>query len=181
MPHLTRWALLLAVVVPAACAPANQAGDGTSPPPDLRADIQALYGSVGQDAHYFQGAADLNGDGAAEIFVHVAGPTLCGTGGCDTLVFTPTESGYDLLAQIGPARPPIQVSPRATNGWRNLLVRVGGGGLEAAYDAELLFDGTRYPLNPTEPPAAPATDTEGAETVIAPFVEFAEGTPLAAP
>lgn len=156
-------------------APADAAGD------DLRELLRVTYGSVDPDLHTFEGRADLNGDGRDEVIVHVAGPVLCGTGGCTTLVFTPRGEGYRLLAEIAPTRPPIQVSANETEGWRNLLVRVSGGGLQASYDAELRFDGESYPANPTDPGVLPAADAAGAEVLIAPFEDYREGTPLAGP
>ena len=134
------------------------------------------------DVRYFEGRTDLDGDGRDEVVVHVAGPIVCGTGGCNTLVFTPEATGdYRQVAEITVSRPPIQVSSRSSNGWRNLLVHVSGGGLGASYDAELEFDGEGYPSNPTVEPVGPAPDTEGAEVLIPEFESFTEGKPIPAP
>lgn len=164
-------------------------GCGSSTPSDeVPADVLqqagALYAGIDADAHLFHGTADLNNDGQPEIFVHLAGPALCGTGGCTTLVFTPTDGSdwrYDLVAELAPTQPPIRVSARETNGWRNILVHVAGGGMQAEYDAELAFNGSGYPDNPTDPSVPAATDTGGAQTVIAPYDSYTEGAPMAAP
>jgi hypothetical protein len=50
-------------------------------------------------------------------------------------------------------RPPIQVLASKSNGWHDIAVRVAGGGIANGYDAELSFDGRKYPSNPTVPPA----------------------------
>jgi hypothetical protein len=109
------------------------------------------------------------------MIVYVVSPMLCGTGGCNTLVFAPRGSDDELVADVSVSRPPIQVSARTTNGWRNLIVHVSGGGIFPGYDAELRFDGTRYPSNPTVPPAERAPDTAGARIVIPPFKDLTEG------
>lgn len=130
------------------------------------------------DIHFFHAGVDLNGDGQREIVVYAYGPMLCGTGGCDTVVLEPAGDGFRVVSEISVTRPPVRVLPGTTNGWHDLLVRVSGGGLPEGYDAELRFDGTTYPDNPTVPPAEPATDTEGAQTLIPEYSDFAEGTPV---
>ena len=170
---LRRGVVLLAVLTVAACGSMDTTAElgSTGVEPELR----ALYGEFGGEVRYFDGAADLNGDGRPEIVVHVAGPTVCGTGGCPTLVFTPGTGGYVLVTTISITRPPIQLSSRSANGWRNLLVHVSGGGIVEGYVAELRFDGTTYPANPTVPPAERAPDTIGAETLIPDFESFTDG------
>lgn len=142
---------------------------------DVESRLRALYGDLGGELRYLDAATDLNDDGQPEIVVYAYGPMLCGTGGCTTLVFTPDASGYRLVANISVSRPPIQAAPRTTNGWRDLLVHVSGGGIVEGYDAELRFDGTSYPDNPTVAPAEPASDAEGAEVLIPEFKSFTDG------
>jgi hypothetical protein len=151
----------------------------TAAGPDERAELEALlaarYADFAADARYFAGSADLDGDGVAEIIVHVAGPDVCGTGGCDTLVFTRKGGALRLLARIGPARPPIVVARSSTHGWRDLLVQVSGGGVPAGYAARLRFDGRSYPRNPTVRPAEQVSGGAEGRTVIAPFESYTEG------
>ena len=47
--------------------------------------------------HYFATKADLDGDQQSEWIVHLAGPMICGTGGCDSLVFTEVDRGLRLV------------------------------------------------------------------------------------
>ena len=104
-------------------------------------ELREMYRDFAPDVYLFDAETDLNGDGNAEIVVHVVSPMLCGSGGCNTLVFTPRGSGYELVTDISVNRPPIRRSARSANGWRNLIVHVGGGGV-AAHEAELAFEGT---------------------------------------
>ena len=191
MSVLKRCMLALATLSMAACTPEDAAPRQGAPSATteqatrdvtygqqaaaVEAQLLTLYGDLGGEMRYFDAPTDLNGDGQAEIVVYAYGPMLCGTGGCDTVVFTPDASGYRVVTSISVSRPPIQVSSRSTNGWRNLLVHVSGGGIVEDHDAELEFDGTTYPSNPTVPPAEPATDTEGAQVLIPEFESFTDG------
>ena len=153
------------------------AGDGS----DLEQLLYDRYAEFGGPLVYFHAATDLNGDGRDEIVAHVVGPMVCGTGGCDTLVFTASADpagGYREVARVSVSRPPVQAAQTSVNGWRNLLVRVAGGGLAESYDAELSFDGDRYPDNPTVPPARRAADAPAAEMLIPAFESMTDGTPL---
>lgn len=113
----------------------------------------------------FHASIDLDGDGRAERVVHLRGPLVCGTGGCPTLVFTPDGDGFRLVSTIGLTRPPLLASATWSNGWRNLIVEVSGGGLPGAA-RELAFDGTTYPSNPTAPLAPEADPVSEAELLI---------------
>ena len=105
--------------------------------------------------HYYYNRVDLNGDGRPEVLVYLFGPYMCGSGGCNTLVFRRTEAGpYQLVADIALTNNPVVVSERRTNGWNDLITLVAGGGARAHY-AVLRFDGKTYPNNPTTPPAVP--------------------------
>jgi hypothetical protein len=152
---------------------------GIAAGPDERTELEALlaarYADFAADARYFAGSADLDGDGVAEIIVHVAGPGVCGTGGCDTLVFTRKGGALRLLARLGPGRPPIVVARSSTHGWRDLLVQVSGGGVPAGYAARLRFDGRSYTRNPTVQPAEQGSGGAEGRTVIAPFESYTEG------
>lgn len=170
---LRNGALLLAVLTVVACGAMDTTAEREST--GVEPELRALYGEFGSEVRYFDSATDLNGDGRPEIVVHVVGPMVCGTGGCPTLVFTPGAKGYVLAATTSITRPPIQLSSRSTNGWRNLLVHVSGGGIVEGYVAELQFDGTTYPANPTVPPAERAPDTIGAVTLIPDFESFTDG------
>jgi len=164
----------LTVLYAAACGQAEQASQ-----PDtawIAEEIRALYGRASGEIRYFAGAIDLNNDGRPETIVHVVGPSVCGTGGCNTLVFTGRPPEATLVANVSLTRPPIRASSRSNGGWRNLLVQVSGGGIAAGYEAELRFDGEAYPSNATLAPARRAPETQEAETVISEFESYTEGS-----
>jgi hypothetical protein len=118
----------------------------------------AIRQSLGADAgsfRYYSRAIDLNGDGRDEAVVYVVSPMYCGTGGCNTLVFTPQDGGLREVSSISITRPPIVAAETKSNGWRDLVVHVSGGGIVSGYEARLRFDGRSYPSNPSVPPAEP--------------------------
>jgi hypothetical protein len=170
--------------------PAPVERPATAPADTATHDVTAAGDALGQavrealegdyEAHYFDAVADLNGDGTPEAIAYVAGPMVCGTGGCPLLVFTPAADGYRLVSRITVVNPPVRLAPRSSQGWRNLVVGVGGGGM-AAGNAELEFDGTGYPTNPTVPPAESVADLTGSEVLIPEFASYKEGKPVPAP
>lgn len=91
---------------------------------------------------------NLDGQGGDETIVLLVGPYWCGSGGCDALVLRDTGAGYDIVMQSSVTSAPIGVLATSTNGWRDLFVQVGGGGLPAGAVA-MRYDGTGYPSNPT--------------------------------
>ncbi len=141
----------------------------------IRAELGGAW-----EANYFAARVDLNADGSEEVVAYVAGPMVCGTGGCPVLVLKPSVGGYSVVSRISVAQTPVRVSPRSANGWRNLVVGVGGGGMPAG-DAELEFDGTSYVSNPTVPPAKPLADSVGTEVLVGEFQSYKDGTPVPVP
>lgn len=76
-----------------------------------------MYDSDLGEIRYFAGSFDLNDDGIDEIIAHIAGPMVCGTGGCDTVVFGRDGNSLQLIASIAITRPPIRVGNTKSNGW----------------------------------------------------------------
>jgi len=155
--------------------PAAQAPDDTRLTTAIRA---AMPGDL-DDVRYFDARVDLDGDGRDEALVFLAGPMVCGTGGCPLLVFTPEGEGYRLVTQVSVVRLPVRLSPRSDHGWRNLIVYVAGGGAVAG-DVELAFDGQGYPDNATVEPARSVQDLAGTEILIPQFESYRLGKPLTA-
>jgi len=172
--RLGAWAGVLAFALTAACA--SGAGFGERPP-ELAEALNELLGDAPGPIHYFAQQVDLNGDERAECLVHVAGPTICGTGGCSTVVFADDGTDLRLVTRIGVNRPPIAVAETSTSRWRDLVVRVSGGGIEA-HDARLRYDGSGYPENPTVAPAERLDAGVERDVVIPGFQSFTEGTLL---
>jgi hypothetical protein len=96
---------------------------------------------------------DLKDDGRAQVIVYLLSPDWCGSGGCSVLILAPAGESYKIVTRTTITRPPIRVLSTKTNGWHDLGVGVGGGGILRGYEARLRFNGKKYPSNPTVPPA----------------------------
>ena len=182
----------------AACSDSRQAADAPAPdskeprelsmrssdspavplPSSIAADIRGDYAIEGDETRYLASNPDLNGDGQAEFVVHVIGPAACGTGGCTTLVFTPDGDGFRRVSTITVSSPPVRISSVSTNGWRDLIVHVSGGGA-ADGDMQLKYSGQGYPEIPTLADAA-AKSIEGSEVLIPEPGDFEDVTLLQA-
>jgi hypothetical protein len=104
---------------------------------------------------YYYNRVDLDGDGRPEVLVYLFGPYMCGSGGCNTLVFRREGDAYRLVSDIPLTRNPVVVSEHRTNGWNDLIYLASGGGVRAHY-VVLRFDGKTYPEgNSDDPGAAP--------------------------
>jgi hypothetical protein len=124
---------------------------------------------------YVTAFVDLNDDGVKEVIVHLISQSVCGTGGCPTLVLAPTQSSFRIISRITITRPPIRVLEMKSNGWHDLTVWVQGGGIRPGYEADLPFDGESYATNPTVSPAHRLTPKTAGRTVIS---DKDVGTPL---
>jgi|ERR1041385_7529633 hypothetical protein len=109
---------------------------------------------------------DLNGDGIKEVIVYLTHYNWCGSGGCITLILEPTKSSFTVITKMTIVRPPIRVLDTSSHGWRNLTVWVQGGGIQPGYEAELRFDGKKYPSNPSMPPAVPLTGKATGQVIL---------------
>lgn len=190
-------AALVAVTMLAACSGSEQppVRSATEPEPAANAAIPGYvelsqpaltalrtdFDSTAAEARYFASPIDLDGDGRDELIVHVAGPAVCGTGGCNTVILAPQGEGYRMVADISITNPPIRVADSRTHGWRDLIVEVGGGGGPSG-PVLLRYDGEHYPEDPSDRPAERlAAVPPASRTVVAPFDSFAEGRPLFGP
>ena len=131
------------------------AGDIASNSAVLEA-LREMYGEGWVEASI--GAADLDGDGQDEAIAHVAGPDVCGSGGCDTVVLAADGEGYRVVAALGLSRLPVGVAETSTNGWRDLAVSFSGGGMPSG-TGRITFDGLTYATNPTTAPPADGIGT----------------------
>jgi ketosteroid isomerase-like protein len=118
----------------------------------------------GQDQRYSAAFVDLKDDGKREVIAYLSDRDWCGSGGCTTLVLAQIGSDYQLISKITVTRLPIRVLNTRTNGWHDLSVVVGGGGIRAV-EAKLSFDGRTYPNNPSTAPAV-RLDGHVAGTVV---------------
>jgi hypothetical protein len=93
---------------------------------------------------YFYNHVDLNDDGRPEALVWLHSPFVGGTSGYRAQIYLRTNRDYRLLCQIEPIWNPIVVTRRRTNGWRTLVTKVVGGGIQPGYWTEIRFDGDLY-------------------------------------
>jgi hypothetical protein len=143
----------------------------------LRTFLQGYAGDSDEKktTRYDSAFVDLNSDGAREVIVLLSGNGWCGSGGCTMLVLTPEASTYRIVTKITVTRSPIRVLKSTSNGWRDISVQVRGGGILPGHEAELRFDGTSYPTNPSAPPARELNEKRAGEVVVS---YEGQGTPL---
>lgn len=119
----------------------------------LKRYLDESYEDGHQETRFIAKYAHLKLAGAPQIVVYFTDPKSCGSGGCTTLVLTPEGSSYRVVSSMTIVWPPIRVLNSQSHGWRDLAVRVRGGGIIPGYEAVLPFDGSTYPTNPSVPPS----------------------------
>jgi hypothetical protein len=162
---------ILICLLPGVGRAQHQSEASRSAETSLKAFLQSYLGKPeskeDEDDKYLVAWADLNGDGKKEAIVYVYGYSFCGTGGCITLVLTPTETTYKLVTRMTVTRLPIRILPEKSHGWHDVSVTVGGGGV-AAHEARLRFNGKAYPGNPSIAPAQPIKGETAGRVIISP-------------
>ncbi|HEU4414477.1 MAG TPA: hypothetical protein VFT65_06805 [Candidatus Angelobacter sp.] len=128
-----------------------------------------------QETRYLIVFRDLNGDGVPEALAYLVGNEWCGSGGCNLFILRKSGNSWSVVNSVTITHPPVRVLDSVSNGWHNLAVEVGGGGIRGDYEAELRFNGRRYPFNPTVPPARKAGKGASGQVVIA---SWADARPL---
>lgn len=128
-------------------------------PPDLRAAMvrydtrqqelrHKAFGAMPReidpsDYHFNYALVDLDGDGILDAVVFFTGREDCGSGGCAMRIMKGTKSGFAYVSGNTITRVPIYVLPSKTNGWSDIAVTVGGGGV--GYGMVILkFNGKKY-------------------------------------
>jgi hypothetical protein len=89
---------------------------------------------------------DLNGDGRSEAAVLFSGQDWCQKTGCSLVVFQEEQVGFRVVSHVINVRPPLLVGPESSFGWRDLIVRTGGGAAPVR-TVRLGFAGKGYPAN----------------------------------
>ncbi|MCC5803731.1 hypothetical protein [Rossellomorea vietnamensis] len=100
---------------------------------------------------YYYNRVDLNDDQQPETFVYLVGSPVCGSGGCSGALFTKQNGEYMLITTFSLVRSPVIIQNEKTNGWKNMIMYVSGGGIKGGYKL-LHFDGKTYPSNPSVQP-----------------------------
>jgi len=109
--------------------------------PDYNREVIEAGG--GQKARYLYTRANLNDDGQDEVLVYMLGSIFCGTGGCNLLILTEKEDGYRVVNNFPTSRVPLVATRETSNGWKDLVREVSGGGVPTEY-VRYTFDGDRY-------------------------------------
>lgn len=91
---------------------------------------------------------DLNNDGTNEAVVLLGGINFAGSGGQTMLVMKFENKEWSTFSRSTLANQPIIISDSMTNGYKDIVLYVSGGGAEGNYHT-LKYDGTSYPLNPS--------------------------------
>lgn len=144
------------------CSAAHETQPPQSEMESLISTLQRL--NLGASTKYVAAFRDLDGNGSLDAIVYLVGPSVCGSGGCNTVVLS-YNHGWSKVSTIHLTRLPIRVVDKKYHGWYSISVNVSGGGILHPYSAELNFDGKSYPSNPTMPPAVRINEPTG-EIVI---------------
>jgi hypothetical protein len=146
--------LLLALALVAAATPcAAQPGRNA----ELRAFLQERFAedrSSYPDTRYVVAWADLNDDRRPEALVYMISQGYCGTGGCTLFIYTPEQRSWYQHGRLTVSHLPIMVLDTRTHGWRDLAVRVSGGG-SRPHMARVRHGRITYESNPSLAAALP--------------------------
>lgn len=128
---------------------------GVSLAADPRAQIgKTLQAWSGSDTlmHFLFVLVDLNDDGVPDALALLTGAEYCGSGGCRLMVLRGERDGsFRVVSSSTVTREPVALLANRTKGWHTLIVSIAGGGV-AACKVRMVFDGQRYPANPTLAP-----------------------------
>ncbi len=142
------------LLVICACRVSSRAAEGTDSANRKRAlhrYIQTLVASP--EARYALALVDVNTDRVREAILYVNSSDQCGIEDCPMLILKSQADRWAIVSKTTITQLPIHVLERTSNGWWNIGVRVQSGGIQPGYEAELQFNGTSYPRNPSVPPA----------------------------
>lgn len=122
----------------------------------FREDFRLQNFRIDTTVTYAYNFVDLNGDEKDEAIVFLEGNGMCHTQGCVVVILVRKEGKYELKSAIIPAEPPIFVSNRKTNGWRDLVVNLLSKDYSPASQRVIRYlsdeDGYGYPVDPNRLP-----------------------------
>lgn len=134
--------------------------------PELRKAVERyrIIKQRGESPYDFAGV-DLTGDGRLEALVLFTGADWCQKTGCSLVIFQKEQVGYKAVSHVTSARGPVLVGRESNFGWRDLLVKTGGGGSPERM-VRLVFAGKGYPGNALLQPEAPRDLTSQAQQIL---------------
>ena len=168
---LTAW-LILPLSIGAFSACAAHPRDGRTVNGAIVESIRSRSGSADDSIRVSTAFFDLNGDGTKEAISFLEGDAVCGSGGCTAYILAVRDGGWEVVTKLTVSRLPIRVLDSKTGGWSDIGVRVKGGGVQLGYEAQLKFNGTSYPANPTKVPDNEVSGEPG-EIILSKDSEFA--------
>ena len=119
-----------------------------------------------KEARYIVAFRDLNGDGTREAIAYLISNDWCGSGGCSLFILTKAGRSWRVVTRTTVTQLPVRVLSATSHGWHSISVWVQGGGIQPGYEAELPFNGRRYPGNPSASPARRAKKNSPGEEII---------------
>ena len=85
---------------------------------------------------------------------------FAGSGGGSLFIFAGTPDGaFQFMSKSSVTREPVFVRQTTNRGWRDLVVRSAGGGIQPS-DRVMVFDGKSYPSNPSVEPRTSITQSD---------------------
>jgi hypothetical protein len=132
----------------------------------LRGYLKKLSVEEDKTTRYLSKWIDLNDDGMRDVVIYVIGDSWCGSGGCTTIIVRMEGVTYQVVSKTLITNLPICMLATKSHGWHDISVWVQGGGVRNPYEAELRFDGKRYPISPFVHPARPLVGKTKRELVI---------------
>jgi hypothetical protein len=168
--------ILTSVLLLAACAGGRETAsltpmDGGKEPDDaaVKQSVTAFLQQTGapvSSMYDFQ-RIDLDHDGRRDALVLFKNPYgyWCDQNGCTMLIMKAGSDDFELVNAIQPVRGPLYVSNETTNGWRDLIVHVGGR-WSATKDVAMTYNGAQYPRNPDVMPPYLLASTANTQRVF---------------
>jgi hypothetical protein len=105
---------------------------------------------------------DLNNDGIRDAIALVSlwETGFAGSGGGSLFIFAGTPDGaFQFMSKSSVTREPVFVRQITNRGWRDLVVRSAGGGIQPSARV-MVFDGKSYPSNPSVEPRTSITQSD---------------------
>ena len=121
--------------------------------------------SSGEEVGYLYNRVQLGPKGE-QVMVLLISSQFVGSGGATMLILDRGPDHYKLVTRFTLTNSPILVCETYTKGWRDLVWRVRGGGIQPHY-ARLRFDGTTYPSNPSSAPSVEEDSTLSGTAILA--------------